>query len=65
MWGRGKRNKVIKYGQGPRRVRRPWALRVLATPLDVSNLTYLSPQKWEHPQGFILHQVQGWVEGGQ
>ena len=35
MWGRGQRNKVMKYGEGPQRVRRPWAPSVLATPLYV------------------------------
>ena len=33
MWGRGQRNKVMKYGEGPQRVRCPWAPNVLATPL--------------------------------
>ena len=33
MWGRGQRNKVMKYGEGPRRVRCPWAQNDLATPL--------------------------------
>ena len=32
MWGRGQRNKVTKYGEGPRC---PWAPNVLATPLIV------------------------------
>ena len=33
MWGRGQRNKVMKYGEGSQRVRCPWAPNVLATPL--------------------------------
>ena len=33
MWGRGQRNKVMKYREGPRRVICPWAPNVLATPL--------------------------------
>ena len=33
MWGRGQRNKVMKHGEGARRVRCLWALKVLATPL--------------------------------
>ena len=37
MCGRGQRNKVMKYGEGPRRVRCPWAPNVLATPLCVYN----------------------------
>ena len=31
--GKGQRNKVMKYGEGPQRVGCPWAPNVLATPL--------------------------------
>ena len=34
--GRGQRNKVIMYGEGPRGVRCPWAPNVLVTPLFMS-----------------------------
>ena len=39
--GRDQRNKVMKYGEGPQRVRFPWAPNVLAKPLlsDAKNLT--------------------------
>ena len=46
MWGRGQRNKVMKYGEGPRRVRCPWAPNVLATPLHVRNVLFHFCQLW-------------------
>ena len=42
--GEGQRNKVMKYGEGPRRVRCPWAPNVLATPLVSKVRKKLSPE---------------------
>ena len=33
MGRRGQRNKVMKYGEGPQRVRCPWVPNVIAMPL--------------------------------
>ena len=53
--GRGQRNKVTKYGEGPRRVQCPWAPNVLATPLRcflLSTSSCRSQHSYKYQQPF-------------
>ena len=44
--GRGQRNKVMKYGEGPRRVSCPWVPNVLATPLVAKHVWICTKFNW-------------------
>ena len=57
MWERGQRNKVMKYGEGPRRVRCPWAPNVLATPLRQSPRV----RGWLPPENILSHHFEKYL----